>query len=277
MLTASDFSYAMPEDEWWRRTAIKVIEHLSGKAQLWSLYDGYRRVSTGDDFFDQAIRRLQLTVKINEGGLSSIPETGPLIVIANHPLGVVDGLLLGYLIAQVRKDFRLLVHNALCKVPEPRAHFLPVDFLDTPAARQTNLETRRDALADLADGHVIAIFPAGGIATARNPFATATDIEWKAFTAGMVKKSGAPVLPILIEGQTSRLFQVFSRISFELRASLLFREAVKMMGNDVRAHIGTMLPPDLLAVHSDRRELMAHLRRQTFGLGPVDRASMQTV
>ncbi len=277
MLTASDFTYAMPDDDWWRRTAIKGIERLSGKARLWTLYDGYRRASTGDDFFEQAIRRLELTVKINAGGLSAIPETGPLIVIANHPLGVIDGLLLGYLIAQVRKDFRLLVHNALCKVPEPRAHFLPVDFLDTQAARQTNLDTRREALADLAAGHVVAIFPAGGIATARNPFATAKDLEWKAFTAGMVKKSGAPVLPILIEGQTSRLFQVFSRINIELRASLLFREAVKMMGNDVRAHIGALLTSEVLTGLSDRRELMDFLRQQTFGLGPADSAAIQIV
>jgi len=276
MLTATDFTYAMPDDDLWRRAAIKGIERLSGKSRLWSLYEGYRRETRGDDFFEQAIRRLELTVKVNAGGLSSIPATGPLIVIANHPLGVVDGLMLGYLISRVRNDFRILVHSALCKVPEPREHFLPIDFLSTRTAQQTNLETRRAALADLAAGRVVAIFPAGGIATARHPFAPVVDLDWKAFTAGMVSKSGAPVLPVLIDGRTSWLFQAFSKINMELRASLLFREAVKMMGNDVKAHVGALLTrKDLSAI--DRRDLTAFLRQQTFALGNQNRSVLEIV
>lgn len=277
MLTASDFSYATSDDDPWRRAAIKCIERLSGKARLWTLYEGYRRETSGDDFFEQAIRRLELTVKINAGGLAAIPETGPLVVIANHPLGVVDGLLLGYLISQVRKDFRILVHSALCKVPEPRPYFLPIDFLNTRQAQKTNLETRRAALADLEAGRVVGIFPSGGIATARHPFARVNDLEWKAFTASMVTKSHAPVLPVLIDGRTSRLFQLFSQINMELRASLLFREAVKMMGNDVKATIGQPLTPDHLSSIADRRDLMAYLRRQTFDLDLASGDGLQTV
>lgn len=277
MLTAADFSYAMPDDDWWRRAAIKGIERVSGKARLWSIYEDFRRETTGDDFFEQAIQRLELSVNINAGGLSAIPETGPLIVVANHPLGVADGLVLGYLIAQVRKDFRILVHSALCKVPEPRAHFLPVDFLNTREAQQTNLQTRKAALADLEAGRVIAIFPAGGIATAPHPFAPVQDLEWKAFTASMVVKSGAPVLPVLIEGRTSALFQLFSQINMELRASLLFREAVKMMGNDVFAHIGDPLKKGQISTLADRTAVTALLRQRTFDLGPVDRNCMQTI
>jgi len=200
---------------------------------------------------------------------AAFPAEGALIVVANHPLGVIDGIVIGHLISRVRNDFRILVHSALCRLPEPRRHLLPIDFSSTRQAQKTNLETRQAALRDLADQRAIVIFPGGGIATARHPLIEAQDLEWKTFLARLVHKGQAAVLPVFIEGQSSRLFQCASHISMELRASLLFREAVKTIGREIRVHVGSPIPYARLRSMTDRRELTEHLRREIFALRPA--------
>ena len=268
MLSSSQFSYASPEDVIWRRGLIRCIEHLTGKPRLWRLYETYRRDQGGGNFFSEAVRRLDIRVLTATEELSAIPARGPLIVVANHPLGVVDGIVIGHLLSRVRSDFRILVHSALCRLPEARPHLLPIDFSVTRSAQQTNLETRQAALRDLAEDRAIVIFPGGWVATARHPLTEAQDLEWKTFLARLVHKGRATVLPVYIEGRSSRLFQCASQISMELRASLLFREAVKKIGREVRVHIGAPIPYERLAHSTDRRDLTEHLRRETFKLRP---------
>lgn len=131
MISYGDFSYASPEDAAWRRGLIRCIEWLAGKPKLWGLYQAYRREPGTDDFFSEAVRRLDLKVRVNADGMAALPARGPLVVVANHPFGVIDGIALGHLISRVRSDFKILVHSALCRVPEPRQHFLPIGFSDT--------------------------------------------------------------------------------------------------------------------------------------------------
>jgi putative hemolysin len=268
MLSSSEFSYASPQDVMWRRGLIRCVERISGKPRLWRLYASYRQEHAEGDFFSEAVRRLDLRVRVTAESSAAFPAEGALIVVANHPLGVIDGIVIGHLISGVRDDFRILVHSALCRVPEPRRHLLPIDFSNTRQAQQTNLKTRQAALRDLADQRAIVIFPGGGVATARHPLSEASDLEWKTFLARLVHKGRATVLPVFIEGQSTRLFQCVSRISMELRASLLFREAVKMIGREVHVHIGAPIPSARLCHMTDRRDLTEHLRRETFALRP---------
>jgi putative hemolysin len=269
MLTSDEFSYATSADALWRRGLIRCIEHVTGKPRLYRLYLAYCRGPASGDFFAEAVRRLDLRVRTNADAIAAIPRHGPLVVVANHPFGVVDGLVLGYLISRVRGDFKILVHSALYRRPELRPYLLPIDFSETRAAVQANLQSRRTALRDLAARRTIAIFPGGGFATAPHPLARATDLEWKTFVARLVHEGRATVLPVYFDGQNSRLFQCASRISMELRASLLFHEATKMIGREVRAHVGMPIPYHGLAPMTDRRALTAHLRAATYALGPV--------
>ncbi len=269
MLTAKNFTYAFPDDAPWRRGLVRCIEHLTGKPKLWRLYKAYSEDSAAADFFYEAVSRLELEVQANVSGLDALPTRGPLIIVANHPYGVIDGLVLGYLVSRRRADFRILVHSALYKVPEARPYLLPIDFAETREATRTNLESRRAALKDLAADRCIVIYPSGGIATAANPLrGEATDLEWKTFIARMVHQSRAPVVPVYFEGQCSRLFQVASHVSMDLRASLFFREAVKQIGGVMRAHIGQPIPYESLAPIADRKALTEHLREATYALRP---------
>lgn len=258
-----EFTYAAPEDAAWRRFLIHAIEQLTGKPRLWRLYSEYCAGPPSAEFFAEAVEKLSLNVALDSRDLARIPRTGPMVVVANHPFGVIDGIVLGYLLSRVRPDFRIVVNSVLYRLPEVKPYFLPIDFAETREARLTNLASRRQALTDLADGRAVAIFPGGAVATASSPLGRAVDPDWKPFVGRLVREGGATVVPIYFEGQNSRLFQVASQVSMTLRLSLLFHEVVNKMGRDVTLRIGRPIPPAQLAHFQDRRELTDHLRRLT--------------
>lgn len=269
----SDFTYAAPEDAPWRRVVIHAIEQLTGKPRLQRLYADYCQASAADDFFAEAIERLGLALAVDRRELQRIPREGPLVVVANHPFGVVDGIVLGYLLSQVRPDFRIVVNSVLYRLPELRPFLLPVDFGETREALATNLATRRQALTDLAAGRAIAIFPGGTVSTAATPLGRAVDPAWKPFVGRLVLEGRASVVPVFFAGQNSRLFQWASRLSMTLRLALLFHEVVNKMGREVALSIGAPLTWRELAHFADRRALAEHLRSLTYAPRPESVAS----
>mgnify|MGYP003700620083 CR=1 FL=1 len=261
---SSAFTYAAPQDAAWRQAVIHGIEQLTGKPRLWRLYSEYCNGPAGGDFFAEAVDRLNLRLNIDRRDLARIPRQGPLVVVANHPFGVVDGIVLGYLLSRVRPDFRIVVNSVLYRLPELQPFLLPIDFAETREAQRTNLASRRQALADLAAGRAIAIFPGGTVSTAPSPLGRAIDPTWKPFVGRLVQEGRAGVVPVFFEGQNSRLFQWASRVSMTLRLSLLFHEVVNKMGCEVALRIGRPLGYAQLAHFDDRRALTDHLRGLTY-------------
>ena len=262
-------TYASPADPPLRAFIIRAIEVLSGRRTL----EHHYAQTAGHDaksFWAAALDQLDVTPVYDADRLRALPVSGPLVVVANHPFGVLDGLMLCHLVSQVRPAFRILLNDALCRDPRLDAHFLPVDFQGTAAARRTNRRSIRSALATLqADGTVI-VFPAGGIATAPRPFADAEDLPWKPLVGTLVQAAGATVVPMHISGQNSRLFQWASQVSLTLRLSLIIHEAVRKIGTAHRIRIGTPRPYADLPQHDTPAALTRHLRSVTFSL--ADRA-----
>jgi putative hemolysin len=262
------FSYASPDDPALRRVTIRTIERLTGQPRLKRIYlDTQRCPRAGESLFEAAIRNLRLEVDYDPTRLQAIPTAGPVVVVANHPFGVLDGLVIGYLIAKVRPDFKILTHSALYRAPELRPHLLPVDFGATRSATETTLRSRAAALAWLREGGVLVVFPAGAVSTVGAPFAKrAVDAEWRPFTARAIIETRASVLPVFFAGQNSRLFQIASHLSQTLREALLFHEMCNKLGGRVRVRIGEPLDYLDLAHLTDRRGLMLHLRGLTYRL-----------
>ncbi|HEY4124870.1 MAG TPA: hypothetical protein VGM36_09665, partial [Rhizomicrobium sp.] len=157
------FSYAAEGDPLPKRMLIRAIERMTGQPYLKRIYDDNRAHPVeGETFFDAAIRRLELNIVYNADALARWPKTGPLVVVANHPFGVLDGLIICHLVSKVREDFRVLTNSVLYRAEEIRSFLLPVDFADTQAALQTNLRTRAEAKLHLSKGGCLVVFPAGG-------------------------------------------------------------------------------------------------------------------
>jgi putative hemolysin len=188
------------------------------------------------------------------------------VIVANHPFGVLDGLIISYLIDKVRQDFLVLTNAVLYQADEIKSHLLPIDFAETKEALSTNLKSRSAAKEHLLGGGCLIIFPAGGASTTRKPWSRyATDLEWKNFSARLIVSAKCPVVPVFFAGQNSRLFQIASHISLTLRLSLFFKEVYDKIGSEIHLRVGDPIPYKALA-SLDRNELMEYLRRKTYVL-----------
>ena len=266
----SNLSYATYFDDPVKRRMIRTIERLSGQPKIKKLYEHYRDDLSHDvPFFEAAMRLLDLDVRFSASRHAEIPKDGPLVIVANHPFGVLDGLVICWLTSLRRGDFKVLTNSALDGVPEARPYLLPVDFAGTKEALAANVAMRKEALGHVKAGGCVIVFPGGGVATTPRPFdKTAVDDAWKPFTAKLITHSGAHVTPVYFGGQNSRLFQWASHMSIELRLALVFREVKRRMGSVLPAEIGATLTPEDLEAGGKRSALMDFLREKTYGLAP---------
>lgn len=235
------FTYSRPDHPLFRKTLIRTIEVLSGRRRFEAIYRQWRRrpVERGVSVFTSAIRALGAQIEIGGDGLAAIPATGGLLVIANHPFGILDGLAVGEFISRVRPDLKVMVHSLLCQPVEARDVLLPVDFGDSAEARRTSAETRKRAVDWLKAGHVLVIFPAGSVSTAPSPLAArAVDCDWHPFVVRLAKVAGVSVVPLFVEGQNSRLFHVVSHLSYPARVALIFHETRRQIRKGVRIRVG---------------------------------------
>lgn len=262
------FSYASPNDPAFKRLVIRVIERLSGQPELKRMYqERLDRPRPGESFWDAAVRKLQLNIVLNEERLGEIPSSGPAIIVANHPFGVLDGIMICWLVARIRPDFKILTNALLNRIDEIRNALLPIDFEESKAALDTNIKSRAEAKALLEKGGVLIIFPGGTVSTTPSVLSRkAKDPEWKTFTARMIVQGKAPVVPVFFGGQNSRLFQIASHVSMTLRLSLLFKEVHDRIGNDMVIQIGERIPYEQLKAIPDRKQLMEFLRDKTYAL-----------
>lgn len=268
------FTYAAPEDSKARRIVIRAIEKATGQPHLKRLYLEFQQeVQAGkskEDFFSAGIKKLRLDLDYDAARLMAAPRSGPLVAVANHPFGVLDGVVICHLMLKLRKDFRILSNSALYRVPEIYEWLLPVDFTESPEALATNIKTRSEAKKFLQGGGAVIVFPAGGVATTPGPFAKrAVDAEWKPLTARLIMQGKAPVLPIFFHGQNSRLFQLASQLSMTVRLALIFREVHRRIGTHLPISIGEIIPYERIAAVGDKKQIMEFLRDAVHGLAKV--------
>ena len=268
---ARDISYSYSAQTKAGKAVIKLMENTTGRLRLIKRARGYEQeVANGRDFWQVMVERYGLSLDIVAGDLSKIPTSGPLIMIANHPYGILDGLMMGHILSSVRGDFRILANTVFRKSADLQRVVLPISFDETKDAVRENLATRKNALAYLADGGAIGVFPGGTVSTAATPFAQPMDPGWRSFTARMISKSNATVLPVYFEGQTSRMFQLASHLHNTLRMGLLIKEFKKRIDTPVRVVVGDPITQeDLTEFSTDSRAMMDFLRKKTYELSPT--------
>ena len=236
---ARDISYSYSAQTRSGRAMIRTMENLTGRIRLIKRAEGYEReVAEGRDFWQVMVERYGLTLDVIGGSLANIPRDGPLVLIANHPYGILDGLMMGHILSQTRPDFRILAHHVFRKAEDLNRIILPIDFDETKEAMALNLQTRRVAHDYLGNGGAIGIFPGGTVSTAAKPFAQPLDPSWRNFTARLVGRSNATVVPVFFDGHTSRLFQLASHLHYTLRMGLLIKEFSKRVDTSVRVVVG---------------------------------------
>jgi len=244
-----EFTYSTPSQPIHQRGFIKTVEAI------------------GRDFFQAAVDLMQLRVAADERALDRVPKTGPVVFVANHPYGVLDGIVLTWLARKSRPDVKVIANHVLCQAPDAKDNLLPIDFSGTETALKTNIETRKTAIKSLEEGGAVGIFPAGGVAVSLKPYrGPAVDTAWHSFAAKMINRTGATVVPVYFGGQNSRLFQIASHLSPTLRLSLFFYETARRIGSEVEFVVGDPITPEEIKTFENRDELTRALRMRTFSL-----------
>ena len=195
----SALSYAGSFDHPVQRTVIRTIELLTGKIKIGRLVRQFERegVPQGREVFTRVLKTMGIDLQTPQAELANIPKTGPVILVANHPHGLMDGIVFAELVGRIRPDFRILTRSLLTGLDEEATKYLiPVPFPHQPDAQEKMVEMRKEAMEFLDQGGLVALFPSGVVASSETMFGPAIEAPWNAFTAKMIRKSGATVVPM---------------------------------------------------------------------------------
>ncbi|MFN7223390.1 MAG: 1-acyl-sn-glycerol-3-phosphate acyltransferase [Paracoccaceae bacterium] len=250
--------------------SIRAIEWMTAKITLLRMIREFERSGApfGSPFWPKALRHMGIRIDTPPEEVAHIPAVGPVVVVANHPHGLVDGMILAELVNRVRSDFKVLTRSLLTGIPEVEEFMIPVPFPHEENARELGLAMRKDAMDHLQRGGVIILFPAGKVAMSETWFGPAIEAEWNVFTHKMIQRSGATIVPVHFTGHNSRLFLIANKLSDTLRQGLLLYEIKRALFKPQRPHIGAPIPAAALSQwEGNPRGFLAWLRDHTLSLG----------
>lgn len=263
-------TYSETFDSPLKRNFIMAMEWVTGKIKVIRRVRRFEKMGapTGQAFWPATMKAMGIAIQTPQSELDRIPQTGPVVFVANHPHGLVDGMILADLIGRRRNDYRILTRSLLTGIDESASSYMiPVPFLHEEEAQRKMIEMRAKAMEHLANNGLIALFPSGVVAASETAFGAAVEQEWNVFTAKMIKRSGATIVPCFFPGSNSRAYQIANQFSATLRQGLLIHEVAHAFDKPQKPVIGHPISPDDYADRmKDPRAFMAWLRDHTLAL-----------
>ena len=266
-----NFSYASKiEHNFAQRLVIKTIENLTGKKKLEKIYKDFRRKSNDPRFFWSGILD-SMNIKVVERSKinTTISPKGPLLIIANHPFGIIDGLILCSIASKVRSDFKIITHETLKLLPELDQFILPIEFSeDNKNIIRNNIKITNKAKNYLMEGGLLIIFPSGGVSTAKDRKSAFENDDWKLFTAKLIHQTETDVLPIYFDGKNGFLFNLFATKlkNQTLKYSSYMHETRKKIGKEIIIYSRDIIKYKEMKNIKDRSVLTNYLKSKTYGL-----------
>lgn len=255
------------------RLLAPVFGGLTRLGHINYLYNRFHgRLSDLDDdplFFTKALRVLQIQFEIASEDYERIPQSGPLLVVANHPYGGVDGIILGALLKHIRPDAKLMGNFLLAKMDGIRGSLITVDPFDEGSSAKANLAGMRAALRHLREGNCLGVFPSGEVSHFRWSNRAIVDPPWSPHVVSLARKTAATVVPVYFKGRNSLLFQLLGLLHPRVRTLMLPREMCRMKGQSVRIKIGQPIPPDRLERFEGKTAATEYLRLNTYSLNSL--------
>jgi putative hemolysin len=246
---------------------IRLFEKGLVKTRLYNSYlDFHQRVEAGEDVGEAVLDAFDIDVKIRAGGVTNIPKEGPVLIVGNHPFGIVDGMVAASVINRHRGDIKIVAHKGISGLSEFARYFLPIDFDGSKEARNTNVDSIRKFKTHLEDGGVGVIFPAGAVSTRKPLWKKNADPPWQPSAAKWAKQFNCTVVPIFIDGNCGPFFQFVSQFSMTLRLSALLYENSKLIGTEIGMRIGEPIDLKSLPEDWDATQTTQFLREKVYGL-----------
>ncbi len=218
-----------------------VMEKACCLDHLNRLYAGLPPTRDDRDFLRTVLDLFNINYHVADQGLARIPREGGLIIVANHPFGAIEGVIMAAMLRGLRDDIKILANGLLQRVPEISDLFIGVDVFGSNEARQRNMSPMKDAMRWLKQGGVLVVFPAGEVAHLDVRRRRVSDPPWHPSIGRMVRRSGVPVLPVFFEGRNGAIFQLAGLLHPHLRTALLPREMINKSGQTLVVRVGKII------------------------------------
>ncbi len=247
--------------------ALGTAHKLLSLSKLERIYAALPKACGEPEFLDALLAELRVTCRVSEADLERVPEKGPTVLVANHPFGAIEGIILAHQILKVRSDVRVMANFILNRIPELRRLFFFVDPFETSRSISNNLSAMREALAWLKQGGLLAIFPAGEVSHLKWGTVGISDPKWNTTAARMIRRSGAKVVPAFFEGCNGPLFQMAGLVHPRLRTALLPRELLKRCDQEIVLRLGGPIAAHRMNSRQGVKAQTQYLRWRTYCLG----------
>lgn len=226
----------------------------------------YRRVQeSAEGFcFETLLAEMRVDLRVEAADLARIPASGPVVVVANHPYGILDGAILTAMLTRVRSDVKVLTNVMLGDVPELQQHCIFVDPFQTDRSLESNRQALKQSLSWLRQGGMLAIFPSGEVSSWQMPAAQIADPEWNETAVRLIRRTEASALPVYFCGHNSVGFQLLGMIHPRLRTAFLLQEFLRQEGKTVEVRVGTEVSSDAISAIASDREATEYLRGRTY-------------
>lgn len=245
----------------------RPVESLLAIDRLNDHYDLFREeVLAGgppESVFDAALKVLGVRFEVDDEALNRIPAQGPLVVVANHPFGAIEGVIMGAMLLRVRPDVRILGNYLLKRIIGIRDYILAVDPFEGKQAKALNISGIKQCLAWLRGGGALGAFPSGEVASWHPGKGGVTEPAWTPHVAAMIRISQATALPVYFPGRNSASFMAMGLLHSSLRTALLPRELINKSGQGFSVHLGRPIPWDRLRRFANDAAVIGFLRLNT--------------
>lgn len=257
-------SISSPVLSWAYKAFRRPVEYIFGLNGLAKMYDSLPEGLSREQFVEQALKAMKISYEIADNSSSAIPATGPAIIVANHPFGGIEGVVLANLLSKIRPDFKIMANAILGRVPEMRDFFIMVDPFGTESSPRKNIQPLREAIEYVEKGGLLAVFPSGTVSHLQVQRREVSDPKWSATIGRVIRRTKAPVVPLYFSGSNGLFFQLLGLIHPLLRTAMLPREMFNKCGSTLRLRIGKCIPFEKLSSFSSDEKMISYLRIRSY-------------
>ena len=236
----------------------QILEKISKIDEIKSLYKvNYKELKQSNNFWKKTLDILKINY-IAEN-VDNIPKAGSSIIVANHPFGLLDGLIICSIICDVRKDYKILINDEVSQIDQIREYLLPIKFSTLTEDIKKNIISKKKAIEHVNSNGILITFPSGEVATSSLIFNEANERRWKPLIGSIINKTNAAIIPVRFFGKNSLFFQTIGFVNNNLRRILFIRELLNKKNQTFKLSIGKKIS----SLHEERlnnRQIVDKLR-----------------
>lgn len=249
-----------------QRMLLRALEILLLFPRMNRQYELVSALPGNLSFADRVLLGFKSSFHLPESDIARIPRSGPLVVVANHPFGGIEGVIMASLFEKIRPDFRLMANYMLEIIPEMRRHIISVDPFGGNSASRANLRPIKECIRWLKGGGALIVFPSGTVSHFHWRGCCVKDPEWNPGVGGLIRRTRAPVLPFFFKGRNGLFFQAAGMLHPRLRTILLPREIMNKSNKIFEMRAGDPVAFETLERLDDDAAIISHARERTYSL-----------